>query len=391
MADLRVLYVNQTAQVSGAERSLLTLIAGLEGEVDPIVACPEGELSAEVRALGIEQIPIWGTQASFRLHPLHTSRGLLEMARCALQVRRIVKRVAPDLVHANTTRAALLALLARARSSPLTVAHIRDLAPAGGLADLVLFLVARRADAIVANSAYVAERFGEARGKVRVIHNPIDLERFDPDKADGRALRAELGISQDTVVLTVVAHISPIKGQDEAIAVLADLIAAGRDVVLLLVGSVKFASAGARLDNAAFGERLPVLASELGVAERVQFLGERTDVPNVLAATDVLLMPFWREPFGRVAVEAMAMGVPVVASEVGGPAEIVRADLDGILLPPRAPEVWSRAVQQLLADAALRQRLGQNAQLRAADFGVDAHVAKVLALYREIHAPPRSG
>ncbi len=391
MAELRVLYLNQTAQVSGAERSLLTLIAGLEGEVDAVVVCPEGELSGEVRALGIEPIPISGTGASFRLHPLHTSRGLLEIGRSSLQVRRIVERVSPDLVHANTTRAALLALLARRRSGPRTVAHIRDLAPDGRMADLVLSLVARRADAIVANSAYVADRFGEARGRVRVIHNPIDLERFDPSKADGRAVRAELGISEGTVVLAVVAHISPIKGQDEAIAVLADLIAAGCDAVLLLVGSVKFASAGARLDNVAFGERLPALAAELGVGDRVRFLGERSDVPNLLGATDVLLMPFWREPFGRVAVEAMAMGVPVAASEVGGPAEIVRPGVDGLLLPPRAPEAWSSALAQLLPDTALRRRLGENARARAADFSVEAHVAQVLALYRQIHAAVQSG
>lgn len=391
MAELRVLYVNQTAQVSGAERSLLTLIGGLAGKVDPIVACPEGELSAEVRALGIEPIPIAGTGASFRLHPLHTSRGLLEMAQSSLQVRRIVARTAPDLVHANTTRAALLALLARSRSGPGTIAHIRDLAPAGRPADLILSLVARRADAIVANSAYVADRFGRARGRVDVIHNPIDLDRFDPSKADGRSIRAELGIGADTVVLTVVGHISPIKGQDEAIEVVADLVAAGRDVVLLLVGSVKFASAGGRLDNRAFGERLPALAADLGVADRVRFLGERTDVPNLLAASDLLLMPFWREPFGRVAVEAMAMGVPVVASEVGGPAEIVRPDVDGLLLPARAPEVWSRALERLLPDAALRRRLGENARTRAADFSVEAHIARVLALYRELCSASRSG
>jgi glycosyltransferase involved in cell wall biosynthesis len=387
MPDLRVLYVNQTAQVSGAERSLLTLIEGLAGEVTPMVACPEGALSAEVRALGIEPIPIRGTKGSFRLHPLHTSRGLLEMAESSLQVRRIVRRTSPDLVHANTTRAALLALPARGRSGPPLVAHVRDLAPAGTLPDLVLSLIARRADAIVANSAYVAARFGDrsTRRPVRVVHNPIDLERFDPTRADGSTVRAELGISAEAVVLTVVAHVSPVKGQDEAIRVLADLVASDCDVVLLLAGSVKFASAGARLDNVAFGERLPGLASELGVADRVRFLGERTDVPDLLAATDILLMPFWREPFGRVAVEAMAMGVPVVASEVGGPAEIVRAGVDGMLLPPRAPEVWSRALEELVRDAPLRQRLGRSARLRAADFGVDAHTAQILTLYRELH------
>jgi len=388
MADPRVLFVNQTAAVSGAERSLLTLIAGLEGKVEPVVACPEGELSAELQALGIESIPIRGTEVSFRLHPLHTGRGLLEMARCSLQLRRIVRCVAPDVVHANTTRAALLALPACARSGPPLVAHIRDLAPAGRLPDMVLRLIGRRADAVVANSAYVADRFSEgfARRPVRVIHNPIDLARFDPEKTDGRPLRAELGISEDAVVLTVLAHISPIKGQDEAIMVLAKLIASGWDAVLLLIGSVKFAGAGNRVDNLAYAERLPALASDLGVADRVRFLGERKDVPDLLAATDVLLMPFWREPFGRVAVEAMAMGVPVVASEVGGPAEIVRAGVDGILLPSKAPEAWSRRLEELLGDLGLRQRLGRNGRIRAADFSVDAHVTHVLALYRELDA-----
>jgi glycosyltransferase involved in cell wall biosynthesis len=390
VGDLRVLYVNQTAQVSGAERSLLTLLGGLEGKVDPVVACPEGELSAEVRGLGIESIPIRGTQASFRMHPLHTSRGLLEMAQCSLQVRRIVRRVSPDLVHANTTRASLLTLIACDSSGPPLVAHIRDLTPPGRLPDLVLSLIARRADAIVANSAYVADRFGDRRTRrpVRVIHNPIDLERFDPSKADGRRVRAEIGISQSAVVLTVVAHISPVKGQDQAIMALADLVTSGCDAVLLLAGSVKFASAGGRLDNTAFGERLPELASELGVADRVRFLGERGDMPDLLAATDILLMPFWREPFGRVAVEAMAMGVPVVASEVGGPAEIIRPGIDGMLLPPRAPEVWSRALEQLVGGRELRQRLGRRALLRASDFSVDAHIVPILTLYRELDPQP---
>lgn len=386
MPDLRVLYVNQTAQMSGAERSLLTLIRGLEGTVSPVVACPEGELSEELRASRVDRRAIQGTTASFRLHPLYTGRGLAEIARSSLQLRRIVRRSAPDLVHANTTRAALLALSACGRSGPPLVAHIRDWAPEGGLPDLVLSLIARRADAIVANSAFVADRFGDrrARSTLRVIHNPIDLERFDLGTADGRAVRAELGLSKDTVVLTVVAHISPVKGQDEAIGVVADLVASGLDVVLLLAGSVKFASAGARLDNQAFGERLPALASEFGVADRVRFLGERADVPDLLAATDILLMPFWREPFGRVAVEAMAMGVPVVASKGGGPAEIVRADRDGLLLPAREPEAWSRALKRLIPDADRRRRMGRSAQLRAADFSVDRHAAGVLALYREL-------
>jgi glycosyltransferase involved in cell wall biosynthesis len=382
MSDLRVLYVNQAAQVSGAERSLLALIKGLEGKVSPTVACPEGELSAELRASGIETIPIRGTEASFRLHPLHTSRGLLEMFQSSLQVRRIVKRLSPDIVHANTTRAALLALLARNRAGPPVVAHIRDWAPEGGLPDLVLSLIGRRADAVVANSAYVADRFGDrpARRAVRVIHNPIDLGRFDPEE-DGGPVRAELGVAKGTVVLTVVAQISPIKGQDHAIRVLADLTASGSDVVLLLAGSVKFASAGAHVDNVGFAEKLPGLASELGVEDRVRFLGERSDVPGLLAATDILLMPFWQDAFGRVAVEAMAMFVPVVAANVGGPTEIVRDGIDGLLLPPRDPGAWSVALRALVGSRDRREAMGREGRERARDFSLEKHADGILGVY----------
>lgn len=383
---MRALYVNQTAQVSGAEHSLLTLLRGLEGEVDRSVACPSGELTTLLGEIGIEPEPIAGTQASFRLHPRHTTRGLIEIGRSALQVRRIVGRLAPDLVHANSTRASLLALLARNRSGPPVVAHIRDQAPESRFPRAVLGTIARRADMVVATSDYVASQFSglPLRRPVRVIYDPVDLERFDSAAADGAAVRRELGVSEDVTVLSVVGQLAPLKGQDDAIRALASLVASGADAVLLLAGSVKFAGSGTRLDNVGFGQRLHTLVNELGVADRVYFLGERSDVPSILAATDIMLMPFWYDAFGRVAVEAMAMGVPVVASEVGGPAEIVRADVDGILLPPRAPEVWSRTLERLVPDGALRRRMGRSARLRARDFSVDAHIAQILDLYREL-------
>lgn len=387
MSDVRVLYVNQTAQVSGAERSFLAMLQGLSGMVEPLVACPNGELSEELQALGIATMPICGTEVSFRLHPLHTGRGMLGIARSAMQIRRLVKQHCPDLVHANTTRAALLSLLARNRSGPPVVAHIRDWAPEGRFPNFVLSMIARQADAVVANSAYVARRFDRCRPRrpVRVIHNPVDLERFDPANVDGRSVRDELRIPDGTLVLSVVGQIAPLKGQDDAIEILADLAAAGVDAVLLLAGSVKFASAGARLDNVAFGKRLPALAEKLGVTDRVRFLGERSDIPDLLAATDILLMPFWRDAFGRVAVEAMALGVPVLASEVGGPAEIVRPGVDGLLLPPRRPEAWSRALKRLIPDNDLLRQMGQNARLRAGDFSVDRHITQILDLYREFN------
>jgi L-malate glycosyltransferase len=385
---VKVLYVNQTAQLSGAERSLLDLVEGIREEVDPVAACPEGELAGALRALGLRPSTIPGTDASFRLHPRHTTRALLEMARSSVALRRVVDRLRPDVVHANTTRAALISLTLPGR--PI-VAHIRDWVPPGRASRLVLGLVGRRAHAVVANSHYIAGQFEglSLRSPVRVIHNPVDVARFDPRSVDQGEARRELQLDDSAVVLAVVAQLTPWKGQDDAIRVLARLAATGRDVVLLLAGSAKFTTPGTRFDNLAYARDLHTLVSELGVNERVRFLGERPDVPRLLAAADLLLVPSWREAFGRIAIEAMAMGLPVAATEVGGPSEIVRAGVDGLLLPPREPELWARELEPLVDDAGRRQQMGEEGRRRAVRaFCVEAHTAAMRALYDElINAP----
>jgi L-malate glycosyltransferase len=383
---VRVLYVNQAGQVSGAERSLLTLIDGLPAEVTPFVACPAGELEDEVRGRGIESFRIAGTAASFRLHPWHTAVGLFDIGRSSLEVRRAVARFRPDVVHANTTRASLLALLARRRSGPPVLAHIRDWTPPGAFPDFVLRVIEGKADEIAANSAYVAGRFpgGRLKRPVVVVPNPVDLAPFAPGAADGAKVRRETETLDGVELLSIIGQLAPLKAQDDAIRITADLAAAGRDVRLLVVGSVKFASSGASLDNAAFGEGLPALARELGVADRVLFLGERSDVADLLAASDVLLMPFWQDGFGRVAVEAMASGVPVAASSVGGPAELVRDGVDGLVMPPKEPHLWSAALERLLGDPEARRRMSAAGREHAADFTVERHVEQVLSLYRRI-------
>jgi glycosyltransferase involved in cell wall biosynthesis len=268
------------------------------------------------------------------------------------------------------------------------IAHIRDWVPPGRFSRLVLGLIARRADAVVANSAYVAGQFDGLHGKapVRVIHNPVDLDQFDPARVDRTRARRDLQVANGSVALAVVAQLTPWKGQDDAIRMLAALVRSGRDVTLLLAGSAKFAAPGTRFDNVAYARDLHGLVDELGVGERVRFLGERADVPAILAATDILLVPSWREAFGRIAVEAMAMGVPVVATDVGGPGEIVRPGIDGLLLAPRQPQRWARELEPLVDDAGVRRRIGERGRERARDFRVRSHVDSMDELYRELAA-----
>lgn len=382
---MRVLFVNQTAAVSGAERSLLDIVAGLGDAVDPVVACPRGELADAVAAAGVAHEPIVGTQASFRLHPVHTTRGLYEIGRSALQVRALARRLRCDLIHANTTRASLLAGLARRRQPPV-LAHIRDWSPDGRMPRAVNGVVARTADLVIANSGYVAGQFAglPSRQPVRVLHDPVDLAAFEPSPQARAEERARLGLGEQTVALAVVAQITPWKGQDDAIRVLAELRRRGRDVALLLAGSVIFSGAGTKYDNESYLRGLHELAVELGVADRVLLLGERSDVPAVLAAADVALLPSWREAYGRIAVEAMAMALPVVATDVGGPPELVRDGTDGLLLAPREPERWAQRLEPLVDNEALRREMGAAARERAVEFSLPVGTRKLLALYREL-------
>jgi glycosyltransferase involved in cell wall biosynthesis len=384
---VRVLYVNQTAQVSGAEHSLLTLLAAAAGEVDAVVACPAGELAEAVRAAGVPVVEVHGTDASFRLHPRHTPKGLAELAVSAAGVARAVRRVRPDVVHANSIRAGLMAAPTGAAAPVPLVTSLRDLVPDSRMGRTTLRAIRAGADAVVVNSRWLADQLPPHAGgpPVRVVHNPVDAAAFDPARFDRAEARRRLDLPTGDPVLGVVGQIAPLKGQREAIETLALVREERPDARLVIAGSAKFAAPGTRQDNVGYAAALPARAAELGVRDAVLFAGERRDVPDVMAALDVLLVPSWYEGFGRVALEAMAMQVPVVATSNGGPAEVVRDGVDGRVLAPRDPAAWARAVSGLLAEPRTLAAMGRAGRERALrDFQPAQHAAAMLGVYASV-------
>jgi L-malate glycosyltransferase len=379
---MRVLYVNHTAVVSGGERSLLDLLAALGEQVAPTLAAPAGTLTQLARQNGVPVSEIHGTAGSLRLHPLHTPRAVAEMGLAALQVRRAAARVGAQLLHANSIRAGIVCGLARPRATPIVV-HVRDCLPPGAVSSASMRLIAATATTIVANSAYTARSVLAAapRATVEVVHNGIDLDRFDPRRIDREASRAQHG-APGSLLLGVVAQLSPWKGQDTAIRALALLRDQGIDARLLLIGSARFVDRATRYDNQAYVRELQALASELRVAERISWLGEREDVAELIAGLDMLLLPSREEPFGRAVIEAMALAVPVLATEVGGPAEIFEDGREGFLLTPGDPAEWARAAAVLAADAELRARMGAaGRELVERRFTRSRHVEQILGVY----------
>ncbi|HWD11476.1 MAG TPA: glycosyltransferase family 4 protein [Solirubrobacteraceae bacterium] len=386
---MKVLYVNHTAAVSGGERSLLSLLSGLPDSVDALVAAPRGQLQATVRALGVPVATITGTAGSLRLHPAHTPRAVAEMALAAAQVRRLARRSASDVLHANSIRAGLVLALARAPGVP-TVVHVRDCLPPGALSTATLRLIAASATTVIANSRYTASSVLSAApaARVEVIYNPVDLQRWDPARLDRGAARARLGeVVAGRLLLGVVAQLSPWKGQDTAIEALRLLREEGRDAHLLLIGSAKFVARSTRFDNERYVAHLHALAAAAGLEDRISWLGEREDVPELVRALDVLLLPSWEEPFGRSLIEAMALGVPVIATNVGGPAEILDDGVEGWLLAPRDPAPWARAIAGLADDPQRAAEIGRAGRRRVEErFALERHVTAVLALYARVVA-----
>jgi glycosyltransferase involved in cell wall biosynthesis len=390
---MRVLYVNHTAEVSGAERSLLSLLAGLPDTVPPRVAAPRGPLASAVERLGVPTTAIAGTAGSLRLHPLHTPRALAEMTLAATQVHRAARRHGAELVHANSIRAGIVLGLARL-SPAATVVHVRDCLPAGAVSTATLRLIAATATTVVANSRYTAQSVqATAPGaRLEVVYNPVDLKHWDAARIERVEARARLGAAGGRgLLLGVVAQLSPWKGQDTAIEALKQVCEEGLDAHLLLIGSAKFRARATRFDNEGYVARLHEMAADAGLQDRVSWLGEREDVPELVSALDILLLPSWEEPFGRALIEAMALRVPVIATDVGGPPEILEHGHEGLLLPPRRPHAWARAIRELAASPERRREMGCAGRRRVEQsFTTARHVAAMQEVYERAVArtPP---
>jgi L-malate glycosyltransferase len=389
---VHVLLVDHTGHVSGAEYSLQSLMVGLQAAgVRCTLACPRGDNQTLARSRGIEPLTIAATEGSLRLHPIRTPRAIAEMGYAAAQIARLARRLRVDVVHANSIRASLVVGLASTFDRRPAIGHLRDRLPPAAASKASLRLIGATCSHIIANSHYTLGALAEAgvHGPASVIHNPVDLELFRPLCEQERAeARAGLDLGPQTFALGVVGQITPWKGQDMALRALAALAEHHPHLRLLVVGAAKFLSRSTRFDNRAYLAALHDLANGETLAGRVDFVGERSDVPTIMSALDALLVPSHDEPFGRVVVEAMAAGTPVVASASGGPAEIIEDGVSGLLAPADDVDSWAKAIARLVTDARTHRELVDRGRMRSADFSISAHAEKVLAVYRKLLVLP---
>jgi L-malate glycosyltransferase len=386
---MRVLFANHTSAWSGAEVSLMRVIEGLRDDHDVAVACPDGGPLAEaLERAGVDRLSLPKVDASLRVHPVQTPLGLGQLGAGGVALARVARRFRAEVIHANTPRAGIMGAIALRLGGPPFVVRAHEHIPLTPLGRGVRSLLVRTAGAVVAVSNYTASRFNEGLASPVAIrvYNSIDHARFDPERVRPAALRERLGIAPDAALIGQIAQITPWKGQDTAVRMLAQLRHRGIDAHLLLVGQIAFSGKAVRYDNHGFRLELDRLVDELAVRNAVHFLGQRDDVPEILRALDLSLLPSWEEPFGLVTVESMALGTPPLVSAAGAGPELLEDGVSGRLLPPRRPELWADAAHELLEDRQALRRLGQRGPAAAQRFRDEVHAAEMLAVYERATA-----
>jgi glycosyltransferase involved in cell wall biosynthesis len=332
---MRILFVNHTAVMGGAEHSLLELARALPAQgVDVSAALPAGPLADALAAAGVtvHTLPLHRVRRPRELRSSLTATAALLAD--SLRFRRLLRGVRPDLVHANSAKAALFAAPAARSLGIPCLWHCRDLAPPAAR------LLTGLSSAVVAVSDAVARSLPPSP-KLRVIPNGIDLTRFDPERHSRTQARAALAIPSDATLVLMVADFVPWKRHDLFLAAAAAIRQSRPDAVFAVAGRDR----GEHPDLAV---GLRAQADALGLADAVRWLGHCPDTAPLYAVADILLHPPACEPFGRVVCEALAMNCPVVVADSGGPAEIAADCPAAIRVPPGSASAFAAAGLDLL-------------------------------------------
>jgi L-malate glycosyltransferase len=384
---VRIVFANHTGDWSGAEVALMRLISALRGEHALAVACPNrGRLAAAVDAAGIQRLRLPSADVSLRTHPVLTPLGVAQLLVAGVALRLAAQRHAADVIHANSLRAGLSGGVAARLGGPPVVVQVHEHLPASALGRATRKAIARSAAAVVGVTAYTAANFNEGlpMERAKPVYISIDHERFDPDRVQPAPLRRELALPHETVLIGEIAQITPWKGQDTAIRMLSAMRRVRSDVHLLLIGDVEFKTKFTRFDNERYLRHLHELIADLGLNGYVHFLGHRGDIPAVLRALDLTVLPSWSEPFGTVAAESMAMGTPPMVGAVGGVPEYVEDGRSGIVLAPDDPEEWARVALALLADPDRVAAMGTRARQVSDGFTDRRYAELMLATYERV-------
>jgi len=372
-----VLFVDQSGQLGGAEVCLLPLAATWSAHRE-VLLLSDGPFRARLESLGVPVSVACEERVSDIRKKAARLGWLMALPGVVRQIRTIAQHAAAfDVLFLNTQKALVLGALGKPLHRKRIIWHLHDIMSGehfGPLQRLIVKWLTRYAvDHVVANShasaASLVALTGCAPASVPVVHNGVDLNEFSrAGEPDTGALRRRLGLPEHVYLAGLFGRLAPWKGQHIALQALARL----PGLHLVLVGWALFG-------EEAYVESLREQAARLGVGGRLTFAGFRDDMPAWMKAVDVILHTSTEpEPFGRVIIEGMAAGRPVIAASAGGVPEIVQHRKNGWLVPPGNVAALADAIETLQAAPDLALRLaGQGLIDVAQRFSVEAYLEQM--------------
>jgi glycosyltransferase involved in cell wall biosynthesis len=362
---INVLFIIKPERSAGAEMVLVEAAARLDPDRFRVIC---GLLTPD--AAGV--IPPHLSTVDFRMPGLNGWVWL----RFILQLCWVIYRRRVDLLHVNSYVPGNYARLAAALMQvPIIIDHWHGFTRFSRKRRLVCRVLGRFTDLSLAVSRgvrdYLVTQGGLNPARVRVVANGVDVAAIDAARP-GNLVRRDLGLPEGAPVIGLVARLDHWgKGHKELLEALASLMAR-HPVNALMVGG------GRRIDE------VRALAAGLGLAGAVHFLGPRHDVPDLLNAMDIFVLPSYSEGLSLALLEAMAAGKPVIATAVGGTPEVVTDGGNGLLIPPRDAAALAAALERLLTDPALAQRLGAKARAHVREhYSLDRLGREINAIYGE--------
>lgn len=346
---MRVLWIIDGLGPGGAENMMPTLLkqlceAGVESRVCALQEKGGNPLAEEVKKLGIQVDVI--NVARLR------SPGNLP------RLIRYIRQYQPDIIHTQLEASDIFGTLAaKILGIPsLTTLHTLDVKPKTKRSfwrNLIRWKILNRfCDQIIAVSEITRHHYialGIRPEKIITVHNGIDMHHFMPFRRPLAKERRELNVPEGSIVLVTVAVLRQPKGIQYMLKALPAILKRFPNVYYVVAG------------DGTYGDPLKALAASLGVEGRVVFLGHRSDIPAILAESDLFVFPTLMDAFPTVLLEAMAVGIPIVSSAVGGIPEILENEVNALLIQPANPVELNASCIRVLSDHDLARRLSASA------------------------------
>jgi glycosyltransferase involved in cell wall biosynthesis len=368
----KILFVTPFSWLYGEALSLLELVRSLDrdGYAPIVITSGHGPL---IEKLEQADIPVH----SIRM-PYLSRRGKqavkfgVSLFPVSLWMTKFILRNGVELVCNNTLLNPYGALAANLAGVPC-IWHVHEVGRASSLRNYFVKLTGQMATRLIVVSNSICELYPDCvKGKIRVVYNGIDQRFFDPTLFHADILRRSFGIQLTQPVIVIIGRLHQSKHHHDLLAAAKQLTTNFPDLILFIIG------------DGPLEEALRQQTRDLGLEQNVRFMGFMEDVREVLAISDVLVLPSEHEAFGRVVVEAMLMEKPVVATNVGGLSELVSPDT-GLLVPVQCPEELGKAIKSIIIDPIRRIEMGRRGRERAVElFALDRYVLQMKNVFDEL-------